>query len=324
MAEPMISTRDLTKSYEKVHALRGVSLDVAEGTVLGLLGHNGAGKTTLVNILATLLPPSGGSAVVAGHDVVRDSRAVRGCIGLTGQFASVDEKLSGFDNLVLIARLLGASARQARARADALLDVFDLSSAGRRLCRTYSGGMRRRLDLAAGLVGRPRVIFLDEPSTGLDPASRLSLWETVEALVADGTTVLLTTQYLEEAERLADTVAVLSEGSVVAAGTPSELKSRVGERRAHLSTTRRGDAVKVAGALRRAGFAAVQTPREGAVSVPVADFDDFAQVVRAVEVAEVPVTGLTLSEPSLDDVYLSLAAGPVATAARRLTEEQPS
>ncbi|MCX4701244.1 ATP-binding cassette domain-containing protein [Streptomyces sp. NBC_01373] len=316
MAEPMISTRDLTKSYDRVHALRGVSLDVAEGTVLGLLGHNGAGKTTLVNILATLLPPSGGSAAVAGHDVLRDSRAVRGCIGLTGQFASVDEKLSGFDNLVLIGRLLGASARQARERADELLDTFDLSGAARRLCRTYSGGMRRRLDLAASLVGRPRVIFLDEPSTGLDPASRLSLWETVEALVADGTTVLLTTQYLEEAERLADTVAVLAEGSVVAAGTPNELKSQVGERRAQLSTTRRGDTVKVAEALRRAGFAAVQTPEEGTVSVPVADFEDFAQVVRAVEEAAVPVTGLTLSEPSLDDVYLSLAAKPTAAAAR--------
>ncbi|WP_329341292.1 ATP-binding cassette domain-containing protein [Streptomyces sp. NBC_01352] len=316
MAEPMISTRDLTKSYDRVHALRGVSLDVAEGTVLGLLGHNGAGKTTLVNILATLLPPSGGSAAVAGHDVLRDSRAVRGCIGLTGQFASVDEKLSGFDNLVLIGRLLGASARQARERADELLDTFDLAGAARRLCRTYSGGMRRRLDLAASLVGRPRVIFLDEPSTGLDPASRLSLWETVEALVADGTTVLLTTQYLEEAERLADTVAVLAEGSVVAAGTPNELKSQVGERRAQLSTTRRGDTVKVAEALRRVGFAAVQTPEEGTVSVPVADFEDFAQVVRAVEEAAVPVTGLTLSEPSLDDVYLSLAAKPAAAAAR--------
>ena len=231
MAASMISTRDLTKSYDGVHALRGVSLEVAEGTVLGLLGHNGAGKTTLVNILATLLPPSGGSATVAGHDVVRDSRAVRGCIGLTGQFASVDEKLSGYDNLVLIARLLGARAGQARERAEELLEVFDLTAAGRRLCRTYSGGMRRRLDVAASLVGRPRVIFLDEPSTGLDPASRISLWETVEALVAEGTTVLLTTQYLEEAERLADTVAVLAQGTVVAAGTPSELKSRVGERR---------------------------------------------------------------------------------------------
>ncbi|CAL9410659.1 ATP-binding cassette domain-containing protein [Streptomyces sp. ICN988] len=316
MATSVISTTDLTKSYDGVHALRGVSLEVAEGTVLGLLGHNGAGKTTLVNILATLLPPSGGSATVAGHDVVRDGRAVRGCIGLTGQFASVDEKLSGYDNLVLIARLLGAGARQARARAEELLEVFDLSAAGRRLSRTYSGGMRRRLDLAASLVGRPRVIFLDEPSTGLDPASRISLWETVEALVADGTTVLLTTQYLEEAERLADTVAVLSQGSVVAAGTPSELKSRVGERRAQLSTTRRGDAVKVAEALRRSGFAAVQTPEEGTVSVPVADFADFAQVVRAVEEAAVTVTGLTLSEPSLDDVYLSLAAKSAAAASR--------
>ncbi|MGW2046471.1 ATP-binding cassette domain-containing protein [Streptomyces sp. NPDC001858] len=312
----MISTTDLTKSYDGVHALRGVSLDVAEGTVLGLLGHNGAGKTTLVNILATLLPPTGGRAVVAGHDVVRAGQAVRHHIGLTGQFATVDEKLSGFDNLVLIARLLGATRQQARNRAGELLDAFDLAAAAGRPCRTYSGGMRRRLDLAASLVGRPRVIFLDEPSSGLDPASRLSLWETVEALVAEGTTVLLTTQYLEEAERLADTVAVLSEGVVVAAGTPAELKSRVGERRAHLSVTRRADAAKVAEALRRYGLTAVETPEEGTVSVPVTGFGDFAQVVRAVEEAAVLVSGLTLSEPSLDDVYLSLATKAADSAAR--------
>jgi ABC-2 type transport system ATP-binding protein len=311
----MIHTAELTKSYDGVDALRGVSLDVEEGTVLGLLGHNGAGKTTLVNILSTLLPPCGGTATVAGHDVVRECREVRGRIGLTGQFASVDEKLSGLDNLVFIGRLLGASRRQARVRAEELLSTFDLSKAAHRQCRTYSGGMRRRLDLAASLVGRPQVIFLDEPSTGLDPASRISLWETVEALVADGTTVLLTTQYLEEAERLADSVAVLSEGTVVASGTPTELKARVGERTAHLSVTRREDVSRAATALRRAGLPAVENPGEGTVSVPVAAFADFAHVVRAVDEGGVAVTGLTLSEPSLDDVYLSLAGkSPTAPA----------
>ncbi|MEZ7154944.1 ATP-binding cassette domain-containing protein [Streptomyces sp. MAD19A] len=305
----MISTLDLAKSYRGVDALRGVTLHVEEGAVLALLGHNGAGKTTLVNILSTLLPPSGGTATVAGHDVVREGRQVRERIGLTGQFTSVDEKLSGRENLVLIGRLLGASRRQARGRADDLLDAFGLTAAADRPCRTYSGGMRRRLDLALSLVGRPRVLFLDEPSTGLDPASRIALWERVESLVADGTTVLLTTQYLEEAERLAHQVVVLSEGTVVAAGTPAELKARVGERRAHLSVTRRGDATEVAAALRRSGLSAVETAQEGTVSVPVAEFTDFVQVVHAVEDAEVPVVGLSLSEPSLDDVYLSLATG---------------
>ncbi|MFD0499320.1 ATP-binding cassette domain-containing protein [Streptomyces rhizosphaericus] len=310
----MISTRRLTKSYGGVHALRGVTLDVAEGTVLGLLGHNGAGKTTLVNVLATLLPPSGGAATVAGHDVLRESRAVRRSIGLTGQFASVDDKLSGLDNLVLIGRLLGASRKQARQRADELLEVFGLADAADRPCRTYSGGMRRRLDIAAGLVGRPRVLFLDEPSTGLDPASRMSLWETVEGLVADGTTVLLTTQYLEEAERLAHTITVLSQGTVVATGLPAELKARIGKRRAHLEVLRQAEVPEVVDALRRVGFSEVETPRPGSVSVPVAGFADFAGVVGAVQRVDVAVTELTLSEPSLDDVYLSLTGATTASA----------
>lgn len=313
MRTPVIHVEQLTKSYDGVEALRGVSLDVADGTVLGLLGHNGAGKTTLLSILTTLLPPSGGRASVAGYDVVSQAREVRGRIGLTGQFASVDEKLSGMANLVLLGRLLGASRKQARDRAGQLLEAFDLSAAAGRLCRTYSGGMRRRLDLAASLVGRPEVLFLDEPSTGLDPASRISLWEIVEQLVGEGTTVLLTTQYLEEAERLAHRVAVLAEGSVVAAGTPAELKARVGERTAHLTVTRREDVQAVAAALREAGLATAETPQEGTVSVPVAAFTDFAQVVRAVDDSGVPVSGLTLSEPSLDDVYLSLALNSAAT-----------
>jgi ABC-2 type transport system ATP-binding protein len=303
----LIHASGLSKSYQNVHALQGVNLQVEKGTVMALLGHNGAGKTTLVNILSTLLPPTVGTATVAGYDVVRESRQVRSVIGLTGQFASVDERLSGRGNLVLIGRLLGASRLEARERADGLLETFGLTPAANRAARTYSGGMRRRLDIAVSLVGRPRVLFLDEPSTGLDPVSRISLWETIEALVADGTTVLLTTQYLEEAERLADRVTVLSEGKVVAAGTPKELKGRVGERRAHLTMRRRADIAELAAELRRAGFNAIESPDDCTVSVPVTEFSDFAIIVRTAEGTQAAVVGLSVSEPSLDDVYLALA-----------------
>ncbi|MFB6565469.1 ATP-binding cassette domain-containing protein [Streptomyces sp. NPDC056400] len=303
----MIQASGLSKSYQNVHALQDVDLRVEEGTVTALLGHNGAGKTTLVNILSTLLPPTSGTAMVAGYDVVRQSRQVCNVIGLTGQFASVDESLSGFDNLVLIARLLGASRLEARRRADELLDMFGLTPAARRAARTYSGGMRRRLDIAVSLVGRPRVLFLDEPSTGLDPASRISLWETVEGLVADGTTVLLTTQYLEEAERLADQVTVLSKGKVVAAGTPKELKAHVGERRVHLTMSCRADAATMGASLRRAGFNAIESPDDCTVSVPAAEFTDFADIVRTAADTRAAVVGFSVSEPSLDDVYLALA-----------------
>jgi ABC-2 type transport system ATP-binding protein len=308
----MIEASGVTKTFGAVTALDGVSIQVPRGSVLGLLGHNGAGKTTLVNILTTMLPPTGGTASVAGFDVVTAGNEVRGRIGLTGQFASVDEQLSGTDNLVLIARLLGASRREARARADELLDLFDLTDAAKRPAKTYSGGMRRRLDLAASLVGRPDVIFLDEPTTGLDPASRIGMWEIVEELVGDGTTVLLTTQYLEEADRLADAITVLSAGKVVAAGTASELKAQVGKRAVHVTLAAPQDADTAVSALTRHGLAPVLDEAHAELRTPVETSSDLAVVVRALDEVHVEVAELALTEPSLDDVYLTLAKNNAA------------
>ena len=312
MTDLMIEADDITKSFGDVLALDGVSVAVPRGSVLGLLGHNGAGKTTLVNVLTTMFPPTSGTARVAGFDVVTRGDEVRGRIGLTGQFASVDEQLSGIDNLVLIARLLGASRREARARADELLDLFDLTAAARRPAKTYSGGMRRRLDLAASLVGRPDVIFLDEPTTGLDPASRIGMWEIVEELVGDGTTVLLTTQYLEEADRLADSITVLSAGRVVASGTAAELKAQVGERAVHVTLTTQQDVPAAITSLERHGLAPVLDEAHAELRTPVHASADLAVVVRALDEVGVEVAELALTEPSLDDVYLTLAKNKAA------------
>ncbi|QTR06083.1 ATP-binding cassette domain-containing protein [Saccharothrix algeriensis] len=302
----MIEACDVGKAFGAQKALDGVGIAVPKGTVLGLLGHNGAGKTTLVNVLTTMLPPDSGTARVAGFDVVRQAHEVRGRIGLTGQFAAVDEGLSGLDNLVLIARLLGASAREARARGGELLELFGLADAAKRPSRTYSGGMRRRLDLAASLVGHPEVIFLDEPTTGLDPASRLGLWEIVEGLVTDGATVLLTTQYLDEADRLADSITVLARGAVVAAGTSAELKAQVGRRSVTVTLADTSDVPKAQEALERAGMQPVAAAN--ALTAPVSSSRELAVVVRALDEVGLEATELALGEPTLDDVYLSLAA----------------
>ncbi len=312
MNDIMIEADEVTKKFGDVTALDGVRIQVPRGSVLGLLGHNGAGKTTLVNILTTMLAPTGGSASVAGFDVVAAGNEVRRRIGLTGQFASVDEQLSGTDNLVLIARLLGASRREARARADELLDLFSLTDAARRPARTYSGGMRRRLDLAASLVGRPDVIFLDEPTTGLDPASRVGMWEIVEELVGGGTTVLLTTQYLEEADRLADAITVLSAGRVVATGTAAELKARVGKRAVHVTLAAPQDANTAVSALTMRGLAPLLDEARAELRTPVDSSADLAVVVRALDEVHVEVAELALTEPSLDDVYLTLAKNNAA------------
>src|SRR6188472_1755390 len=225
---PAISVRGLVKSYGDVRALDGIDLEAERGTVLGVLGPNGAGKTTAVRVLTTLLAPDAGDASVIGLDVVAEAPALRAQIGLAGQYAAVDENLTGIENLVMVGRLYGKRRAEARRRADELLDRFSLSEAGGRIAKTYSGGMRRRLDLAAALVADPPVLFLDEPTTGLDPRSRLELWETIEALVAEGTTVLLTTQYLDEADRLADEIAVIDHGRVIAEGSPDQLKAAAG------------------------------------------------------------------------------------------------
>ncbi|MEU5717243.1 ATP-binding cassette domain-containing protein [Streptomyces sp. NPDC020403] len=309
----MIQAVDVVKSFGDVKALNGVSLSVPEGSIHGLLGHNGAGKTTLVHILSTLLEPTGGTARVCGYDVTAEAEEVRRCIGLTGQFASVDEQLNGRENLALVARLLGASRRQALARANELLELFELTDAATRPVLQYSGGMRRRLDIAASLVGGPRVIFLDEPTTGLDPNARIGVWETIERLAKDGTAVLLTTQYLEEADRLCEQITVLSAGSVVAGGNPAELKAEVGQRLVTVTLATRSDMEAAVRALEAAGIRA--TPQESgtALSAPVAAAADLAVVVRILSDAHTEIAELAFSEPTLDDVYLKLTHEPGRT-----------
>ncbi|WP_033289311.1 daunorubicin resistance protein DrrA family ABC transporter ATP-binding protein [Amycolatopsis jejuensis] len=312
--ELMIEATGITRNFGAVTALAGVSLTVGRGRVLGLLGHNGAGKTTLVNVLATVLAPASGSARVAGYDVRHEAAEVRRRIGLTGQFASVDAGLSGRANLTLLARLLGANRRQAAQRTDDLLAAFALTDAAGRPARTYSGGMRRRLDLAASLVGRPEVIFLDEPTTGLDPTSRMNLWQIVEELAGQGTTVLLTTQYLDEADRLADTIAVMSAGRVVASGTAAALKARVGQRSVHVRLVLATQTALACTALQRTGLQPAEA-EPGAVVVPVESARELAVVFRALDGAGIEVEDVALREPTLDDVYLALTDRDPAPAA---------
>jgi ABC-2 type transport system ATP-binding protein len=305
-ADTAVETASLHKRYGDVHALRGVDLRVDAGSVFGLLGPNGAGKTTAVRILTTLLLPDEGWARVAGLDVVRDAAKVRQHIGLAGQYAAVDENLTGFENLEMVGRLYHLGRRVARARARELLADFDLSEAGDRLVRTYSGGMRRRLDLAAALVARPPVLFLDEPTTGLDIRSRIGLWDAMEALVAGGTTVLLTTQYLDEADRLADRIAVIDRGRVIAEGTPGELKAQVGGDRLeiHLCDGQRGEEAVAA-------LATIASERpfieNGSVEVPVAQRrGTIADAVRRLDDAGIAIDDIGVRTPTLDDVFLTL------------------
>jgi len=305
MNKPVIEAFNVSKMFGKVTALDGVSIEVDEGKVMGLLGHNGAGKTTLVNILTTMLPPTSGTARVAGFDVTKDGHQIRSRIGLTGQFAAVDEDLSGRDNLVLIARLLGASTAEARSRADELLAVFDLTDAAKRLAKTYSGGMRRRLDLSASLVGHPDVIFLDEPTTGLDPRSRRMLWQSVAELRARGIGVLLTTQYLEEADTLADQVVIISTGRVADTGTPAGLKARFGTVVFQLGFSGQATAEAAHAVLAAAGH---RPERDGA-SVRVrsaAGSGALTGVLRALDGRAPDPVSVAVREPTLDDVFLSL------------------
>jgi ABC-2 type transport system ATP-binding protein len=305
---PAIAADGLVKNYGRTRALAGLNLRVPRGTIYGLLGPNGAGKTTAVRVFATLLRPDGGRAQVLGHDVVGQAARVRESIGLTGQYAALDEYLTGRANLIMIGRLSRLTAAAAKARADELLDRFGLAGAANRAVKTYSGGMRRRLDLAASLIARPAVLVLDEPTTGLDPSARASVWDMVRELAADGTTLLLTTQYLDEADQLAARVAVIDAGAVIAEGTPDELKSAVGGE--HLEVMLTGDADTEAAVIALKPFATGAIAPDGRgrrLSVPVCASDGLTtRVVRALDDAGVQVNDVTIRRASLDDVFLSL------------------
>jgi ABC-2 type transport system ATP-binding protein len=308
----VITADGLVKIYKtrkhEVRALDGLDLSVREGTILGLLGPNGAGKTTTVRILATLLRPDAGMATVAGFDVVREAQRIRTLIGLSGQYAAVDENLTGRENLWMVGRLYQLTSRVSKTRADDLLDQFDLAEAGDRVVKTYSGGMRRRLDLASALIGRPRLLFLDEPTTGLDPRSRLGMWDVIRSLVREGVTLLLTTQYLEEADELADTIAVVDHGRIIASGTADDLKAEVGGERIEVIIHDRTRIDDARGMLEGIGIGAatidehtrrVTVPSEGGAQ-------RLATVIRDFDEAGIAIDDIGLRRPTLDDVFLSL------------------
>jgi daunorubicin/doxorubicin transport system ATP-binding protein len=305
-----IEASGLVKSFGAVHAVDGVDLAVRRGSVYGVLGPNGAGKTTTIRMLATLLRPDAGSARVFGRDIVREADAVRGLVSLTGQLASVDEDLTGRENLILLARLLGLRRADAKTRATELLEAFDLAEASGRLVKHYSGGMRRRLDIAASIVVTPRLMFLDEPTTGLDPRSRNQVWDIIRSLAAAGATILLCTQYLDEADQLADGIAVIDHGRVIAEGTPTQLKASVGSGSLHvrlLDSEQRPEAER----LLAQELGTVHLERDpAALSAPCGDADRAAEAVAELARSDVRIAGFSLGQPSLDEVFLALTGHP--------------
>lgn len=308
MSEYAIELEDVTKQFGGKQALRGVTFRMPAGTVLGVLGPNGAGKTTTINVLSTLIRPTSGTARVAGFDVVTQAARVRESIGLTGQYAAIDEMLTGRENLVLFGELNGLPRATARARADELLEAFSLTDAGGRRVGTYSGGMRRRADIACGLVAEPAVVFLDEPTTGLDPRSRREVWDLVSSLTDRGASVLLTTQYLDEADALSDAIVVIDHGQVIAEGTADELKQRVGGAFCQVTPVYTADGPRIAQAL--AGLGEVSTdPDSGALSVPAPDgLASLSEVFRRIEALGIEVGDIALRKPSLDEVFFTLTS----------------
>jgi ABC-2 type transport system ATP-binding protein len=312
-----IETSGLVKTFGKTRAVDGIDLRIKKGSVYGLLGPNGAGKTTTIRVLATLLRPDGGSAKVLGHDVAREAAAVRSKVSLTGQYASVDEDLTGQENLVLVGRLVGLPWGSARDRADELLAAFGLAEAAKRQARTYSGGMRRRLDIAASLVVTPDVLFLDEPTSGLDPRSRNQVWDIVRAIAAEGTTVLLTTQYLEEADRLADRLAVIDHGKLIAEGTSRELKASVGASTLHVRLANAEQRAEAEMLLAKALDTAVLRGGDvSALSAKISDEGRVADALTALARGGVRVAEFSLGSPSLDEVFFALTGRPAEDKAK--------
>ena len=309
MSEPTIVVEGLVKRFGKVEALKGVDLQVPPSTVLGLLGPNGAGKTTAVRILTTLLHPDEGRATVAGYDVVKQAEQLRHVIGLAGQNAAVDENLTGLENLEMVGRLYHVPAAEAKRRGEEILERFDLAGAAHRVAKTYSGGMRRRLDLGASLVGKPKVLFLDEPTTGLDPRGRMEMWDVIRGLVMEGTTLLLTTQYLDEADQLADKIAVIDLGLVIAEGTSDELKGRVGGEVLALRVADRDRAAEAAGTVLGLGPGGGNVDNNsGEINVPVGEEGTaiLTEAIRRLDAEGIKLADVALRRPTLDDVFLAL------------------